>query len=424
MKALTKGYQPGRLARSAVISLFWQFVRIGLLALWMVVTARLLGPAGYGEYSGLASLALTLGAFSGLGLGLVMYQGSVHTPEKFGQYWSNSLICIVASGTLITLLFVASGVLLSPGSHYGTLIAIGVSETILFPLVTTSSFAFSARERMGWATMLPAMTALFRLCGNLAFFLFSESRSLDQYVWFHAFATLVSALAALALTQHYLTPERMPLRLDRAQLLEGVGFAFSWTGSNALTSLDKTFAFKFGGAEIAGVYSIAYRFVTLLTQPVDALVSAALPRLFAQGADQARHPRLVGLLITTIIGYGLVAGLFIWSTAAIIPVILGAEFAPAVALIKLLAVVVPFYGFRVLLSHALVGRRRKMAKSLIEASAIALMALLSMFLIPRQGAEGAVYAYITVEVFLAVATALAFVFTRRTSSGNTSGRSV
>lgn len=423
MKALTKGYKPGRLARSAVITLFWQLVRIGLLALWMVVTARLLGPAGYGEYTGLASLALTLGAFTGLGLGLVMYQGAVHAPEKFSQYWNNSLACILVSGTLISLLFVLFGAWLSPKSHHGTLIAIAISETLLFPVVTTSAFAFAAHERMGWAATLPALTALLRLLGNLAFFLFSETRDLDQYVWFHAAATLAAALASVLLTQRYLEPARMPPRFDRAQLLEGIGFAFSWTASSALTSLDKTFALKFGSAEIAGLYGIAYRFITLMTQPVDALVSVALPRLFAQGTDQTRHPRLVGILIAVILGYGLLAGLFIWSTAAIIPMILGTAFAPAVTLIKLLAIVIPFYGFRVLVSHALMGRRRKTAKSLIELAAIALMALLSMILVPWRGAEGAAYAYIAMEVFLAIATALAFVVPRSASPGNTSGRS-
>lgn len=423
MKTSAKGYKPGRLARSAMITLFWQLIRVGLLAAWMVVTARLLGPAGYGTYSGLASLALTMGAFTGLGLGLVMYQGSIHAPEKFSQYWNNSLACILGSGALITLLFVVLGIWLHPESHYRTLIAIGISETILFPLVTASSFAFSAHERMGWATMLPALTALFRLCGNLAFFQLSETRELDQYVWFHATATLVSAFAAIALTHYFLAPRQMPLRFSRAQLLEGIGFAFSWTGSNALTSLDKTFALKFGGAEIAGLYSIAYRFITLLTQPVDALVSAALPRLFAQGADRAKHPRLVGMLIAVIVGYGTLAGLFIWSAAAIIPMILGRDFAPAVALIKLLAVVIPFYGFRMIASQALVGRRKKKTKNLIELAAIVFLALLSMTLIPRYGAQGAAYAYIAVELFLAAATALAFAATLNTSHDNLSGRS-
>ncbi|UCL88109.1 lipopolysaccharide biosynthesis protein [Pseudomonas sp. HS-18] len=423
MKALASGYKPGRLARSAIITLFWQLVRIGLLALWMVVTARLLGPAGYGEYSGLASLAITLGAFTGLGLGLVMYQGSVHTPEKFSQYWSNSLACIVGSGTLITILFVALGSWLSPDSHLGTLIAIGISEAMLFPVVTNSAFAFSAHERMGWATVLPALTALLRLLGNLAFYLFSESRSLDQYVWFHACATLLAALAAATLTQRCLLPTRMPLRLDRAQLLEGIGFAFSWTGSNALTSLDKTFALRFGSAEIAGLYSIAYRFISILTQPVDALVSAALPRLFALGTDQSRHPSLIVTLVAVIITYGVLAGLFVWSIAAIIPLILGAEFTPAVQLIQLLAIVIPFYGFRAMVSQVLVGRRQKKTKSLIELAAIALMAMLSMILIPRHGAEGAAYAYVAVEAFLAVAVALAFLLTRAATSGNTHGRS-
>ncbi|WP_343574916.1 oligosaccharide flippase family protein [Pseudomonas sp.] len=413
MKTRKSGYHPGRLAHSALITLFWQVVRIGLLAAWMIVTARLLGPDGYGTYSGLASLAITLGAFTGLGLGFVMYQGTVHKPEAFSQYWTNTLLAAFATGLAISLLFLGIGKLLAPITSTTTLLAIGISETLLFPMITTSAFAFSAHERLGWATMLPAMTALFRLGGNAAFFYVAPTHSVEQYVWFHAAATFLSALFALTLIHKRLRPEIIQPSIEPRQWIDGIGFTFSWSGSNALTSLDKTFTLKFGGAELAGIYSLAYRFVTLATQPIDALVTAAMPRLFAQGAEPAKHPRLLGVLLTVIAIYGVVAGVLVWEAAAVIPLLLGENYTPAVATIQVLALIIPFYGVRVAIGNTLLGRRQKKIKAMVEFTAIPLMGVLMLILLPRYGIAGAAYACISVEVFLAVASLLALFALRR-----------
>lgn len=422
MKFKAGGYRPGKLAHSALITLFWQIVRIGLLALWMVVTARLLGPEGYGTYSGIASLALTLGAFTGLGLGFVMYQGTVHKPDSFGLLWSNAITGVLFSGLLITLLFLLLASALMPAAHFGTLLAIGLSEVLLFPLVTTSAFALSAHERLGWATMLPAMTALFRLAGNGAFYYASPSHGVDSYVWFHATATLLSALTALLLTCKLLKLQFIRPSMGRQHWLEGFGFTLSWAGSNALTSLDKTFVLKFGSAEQAGIYSLAYRVVTLVTQPIDALVTAAMPRLFAQGAEPTKHPRLLGLLLATIAAYGLIAGLFLWEIAAFIPRLLGEGFTPAIAIIQILALIIPFYGVRISISNTLLGRQQKKLKALIEFSAITLMGLLMLTLLPRYGVTGAAYACISVEVFLALSSLLVLVMLQRSTSNATPDR--
>ncbi|WP_083280305.1 lipopolysaccharide biosynthesis protein [Pseudomonas citronellolis] len=407
MRISTSRYRPGRLARAAVITLFWQMVRIGALALWMLVTARLLGPAGYGVYTGLASLAIAVGALTGLGLGFVMYQGTIHNPERFSGYWMNALAAALASGCILSALFSVFGEGLIPGTSHTLLLAIGTSEILLFPLVTVSAFAFSAHERLGWATMLPAMAATLRLGGNMLFYWLTPSFDVEHYVWYHAIATGMSALISLTLVGRLLAPSKAKIAINRKDFTEGLGFACGWVGSNALTSLDKTFALKFGSPEVAGIYSIAYRFVTILAQPIDALLAAALPRLFVQGATPAKHPQLLALLIGSTLGYGAASGLLIWLSAPFIPQLLGNAFEPAVKIIRILAIVIPLYGLRVAISQALIGRRQKKVKSLIELLAITLLLSLSVLFVPKLGAIGAAYACLGSEAFLALGAALA-----------------
>lgn len=406
-------YKPGRLARAATVTLLWQMTRIGMLALWMLVTARLLGPEGYGMYTGLASLAIAVGALTGLGLGFIMYQGTIHNPARFSGHWKNALAVALASGGLLTALFSLLGEGLVPGVSHKLLLAIGASEILLFPLVTVSAFAFSAHERLGWATMLPAMTAMLRLGGNLFFYWLTPSFDVEHYVWYHTIATGISALISLTLVRRLLAPGKAKIAINRKDFVEGLGFACGWMGSNALTSLDKTFALKFGSPEIAGIYSIAYRFVTILAQPIDALLAAALPRLFAQGANPTMHPRLLALLISTTLGYGAISGLLIWLAAPFIPLLLGDAFTPAVTIIRVLAIVIPLYGIRVAISQILIGRRQKKTKSLIEILAIILLLGLSLLLVPVRGAIGAAYACLGSEAFLALGTTLTLLVQQR-----------
>lgn len=409
MNISVRKYRPGRLARAATVTLFWQIVRIATLALWMLITARLLGPEGYGIYTGLASLATTIGALTGLGLGFIMYQGTIHNPARFGEYWINALVSALASGGFLSVIFIFSAKSLMTGTNHTLLLAIGISEILLFPLVTTAAFAFSAHERLGWASMLPAMTAVFRLGGNSVFYWLAPSYDVEHYIWYHTAATCLSAVVSITLVKILLAPRQAQLTINHRDFIEGLGFACSWAGSSALTSLDKTFALRFGNAEIAGLYSIAYRFVTILAQPIDALVAAALPRLFAQGANPAKHTQLLVPLVGSILSYGVIAGLLIWMISPFIPLFLGDSFTPAVKIIHLLAVVIPLYGLRITISHILIGRRQKKTKSIIELLAIILLIGLMILFVPTQGAIGAAYSCLGVEAFLAVGMALALI---------------
>jgi len=383
----------------------WQTVRIGGQALWVILLARLLGPHGYGAFAGASGLATALGGLTGLGMGLVMLQDVSRDPTLFGDRWHKALTTSLVSGALLTPLYVICGFfMLRHTVPLNALVAIGLSELLLFPVMSVCAFAFSSRHRMGTAAALPAVMASFRMLALLAFWIAPLSRSLPLYAWYHAGATLACAAAAWLWVTLALRPAAGIHRPNRRDLCEGLGFSMVWMVGNALSSLDKTLVLRIAGAETAGLYTAGYRFATVFALPVEALTMAAGPRLFRHGGGMEKQPHLVPRLFLSTLFCTLAAGGALWGMSGVLPWLLGPAFTPAVPAVRGMAAFVPCYGLRLLGSNVLMAADGKRLRAIIEGLGLALLITLAFDWLPAYGLSGAIAMICTTEACLATIT--------------------
>lgn len=393
----------GSLAGDTLTVGFWQALRIAGQALWVILIARLLGPHGYGMFVGVAGLATTLGGLTGLGMGLVMLQDVARQSALFDRRWRQAMVLALASGALLCAAFIAlAPLLLGAQVAFAVVVALGLSELLLFPLISLSAFAFSARNRMGTAAALPAVMAAGRTLAALAFWLLTTERTLATYVWFHLAATLACALVSLAWVRVRLRPRRVPLQISLRELREGGGFSLMWMVGNGLGSLDKTLVLRLAGAEIAGLYGAVYRFATVLALPVEALTMAAGPRLFRHGGGQSQGA-LIPRMAAVALGCSIGAGAALWLLAGVLPWLLGPRFEPAVAGARWMALFVPAYGMRLLGSNVLMASNARTLRVVIEALGLATLVGFALWWLPRFGLGGAVAMICTTEALLALA---------------------
>jgi O-antigen/teichoic acid export membrane protein len=181
-----------------------------------------------------------------------------------------------------------------------------------------------------------------------------------------------------------------------------LGFSAVQASGLALSTLDKSFALRWGGDAMAGRYVAAYRFVSVAALPVDSLMMAAMPHLFRAGAKrrEASIPLLVALAAATG-GYGIVMGILVWSSADLVPWLLGASFVGAQAAVRMLAVYVPLYCVRTLGTNVLLGFGWKRWRFAFELLALVCMLIVAAWRIPESGLSGAVEALLTAEIVLA-----------------------
>ena len=365
-------------------------------------SARALGPEGYGAFAGIAGFGSALGGFTGMGLGLVMYQEVARQPSVFGFRWRQTLVVTMVTGSLFALAFVLLGACLLVYRDLVVMTGIAFSEVVCFPLVTTAAFAFAAHERMGWSAAFPALLGAFRVLAVLVFLTLDDTPTLAAYVWFHAGASALFAGIALVLVYIALRPGAAPFQLRFSDLREGLGFSAVWVTGNALASVDKTLVMRLAGNEVAGLYASAYRFATVLALPMDALVMAAMPRLFRDGGGVQSNPALVPRMALVTLGYGLCAGGGLWVLADLLPWLLGEGFAGGVHAVRMMALFLPCYGLRVLAGNLLMARGCKTQRVLIEWAGLGFLVTFGYWRIPTHGLDGALMTIISAELALAV----------------------
>ena len=392
----------GRLAQNTLLSLFWQGMRVLFLAVWIIGLARLLGAEGYGTYSGIAGIAIALGSFSGLGLGLLLYQDAVIDPELFDQRWSDALWTTILSGALFAVIFLAIGFFVFPDISMLTLVAVGITELVFYPMMTTSAFAFASRHKIGWSSAVPALAAFFRCISIALFALSGAQREIDSYVWFHLFATATSSVMVVLLVNGVLKPEPRPYNIKTENLRKGLRFCLSWASTNALTSADKTLVLKIGGGEMAGLYSSSFRFASIFMLPIDALVNAATPKLFLQGAKKHDSSPVIKYVFIALVAYSVVAGCALITLPEFIIWMLGPSFAAAEQAIKWLSLLIPCYAMRVFSTQILLTSGHVRIKVIAEFGGLCLLLLLGFLLIPAYGLFGAALMLIATEAVVAL----------------------
>ncbi|BBO52846.1 lipopolysaccharide biosynthesis protein [Stenotrophomonas maltophilia] len=389
----------GNLARTSILVMFWQGIRIVCLAAWIIIGARVLGATNYGLFSGTVGTASALAGLVGLGGGMLMYQYSASDRAQFPRYWKQCLFLCVLSALPLSLLFSLLTAGLLPWHALGL---IALSEIIAFPFVTNAAFAFSANDRLGWSAALPALNAILRLAAICVFSLLPLDHDLTVYLMLHLASSACSAMLALLLVRRLLRPGPAHLHIGRSDLLHGTGHAVAWSSAVGVTTLDKSFVLRTGGSETAGLYAACYRIAAVVTMPLDAMIMSAMPRLFRAQRDLAQYRRLVISMVMTAFGYGMLTGLVLWWAAVLLPRLLGGEFAAAISGLRWMGLFVLGYSLRQIACHALIGRGWKMRRFLIEAVGLLMMAGIASAWIPTHGLQGAVWMIIASEALMAI----------------------
>ncbi|UGB46564.1 oligosaccharide flippase family protein [Frateuria edaphi] len=354
--------------------------------------ARAIGPKGYGEFAGLAGLATTLGALTGLGFGVLMLQDTSRDHTVFGACWKRALVLACVSGAFLMAIYLTIGPLvLDAGIGMLAYAAIGLPELVCFPLTIIASYAFQAHERMGWAGALYTFIPAGNILAVGAFQAFAPQRVLASYLPFHAVGSMLAAACATTLVYRLLSPKATAFSLGKRDVREGMGFSLMRLVETGMTSLDKTLVLKLGNSEIAGIYSSAYRLVSVLAVPATSLGMAVLPRLFrAYSDDRGQHGGLVRRMLVATCVYGLAAALAAWVLGDILPLLLGVQFSGAALATRWLAPLPLIYGLYTLGCNVLVTSHRRYLRVLAQLAGMVLLVATASFFVPRFGLDGAV----------------------------------
>jgi O-antigen/teichoic acid export membrane protein len=183
---------------------------------------------------------------------------------------------------------------------------------------------------------------------------------------------------------------------------EGVIFAVSGSTTSVYNDIDKVILGHYGMSAANGIYSMAYRIVNICTMPIMSVYSAALPRFFREGVNGVRTTELFArrlLKRTSVIG--ILGGVVMFTTAPLIPHIIGRSFSASVVALRWLCLIPLFRSLHLCAGDAMSGagyQKYRLASQFIAASSNFAM---NLYLIPHYSWLGAAWASLITDGGLA-----------------------
>jgi len=383
----------------------------------LVYAARVLGPAGFGEfvlvYTGtqIAALVADMGLTT-----LVLRQGARSGRMHRVPFWTAVVLNVGASLVSGLVLVGAFALLHSSGAP---LAAIYVPTLLLLAVTTSLEGAAIAARR-------PVRVAESRLAGNCCVLgltiAFLSVRAAPELV---AVAFLVGGivkLAAIAASTRSMVPG-IAVRPRVAPLLlrRGAPFYGSAIAAFLYQRIDLLLLGALAGVAVAGEYAAAYRILDGTFLLPTAVVAAFLPAWTARRRRGGTGDG-AGLVVSVLVCVGVVVGVeLVLAREFLVHLLFGGEYAAAAPVLGILAVSVPIFYANIALVWVAYSRDREQRVALLGVVALVLNVLVNIALIPALDGVGAAVATVVTEALVCAGYALMLGLHRRRNLAGSTG---
>lgn len=396
-----------RLARHSAWLLPARLGSYGAMAVFTIAAARSLGESGFGEYSFMAALIATGNMITTFGTDMLLIR-EIAAGRPLGR-----LAGALRLQLLLSLLFAAGTWLAAP--HLGFLSASGglalrLYSLSLLPLAffTVFTTALRGKEQMGAYAATNAALAVSHLLAGIVQFLRGGDLVLlaGMLLAAQAASALLAGLLCIRAIPGFASefwpalrrrvPEAALLSLARASaplaLLAGLGAVYQRLALALLPGL--------AGLSEAGIFAAAFRLVEAARLGHVAVLTAVYPMLAQRresGPGWLRPFRPVWLLL---LGSAALASLALFLLAEpLVGWLFGAGYAPAAAVVRVLAWAIPPYIANTSLSLVLLANEDEPALVRAYSASLLALAALTLWWGRAAGPGGAAWAVLYAEYF-------------------------
>lgn len=398
-----------RLISDAVIIQVARALQVALNLGTFVILARALGPRDFGIFSTIVAVLAAGSALADLGLGQLAVRAVAQ----------GEVLEIAGVQAAMPYLYLASAGVLAIGSLVSwRLTGIGPSGAAGAALVGVSYVLAQARtyvERGFWlgglhvakAAAIELTAAALRLVA-VGLVWWSGTASVLRFAGGIGIAGLLTLLFVVRWMRYQPAPIRAhPPALAARTVREALPFGLSSLTWNGFTEMPKILLATVAGVAAVGQYAAGARFIAAATVPLQSVLNVVTPRLFAaaRGGSHMPNPLVRSLIGVTLLGAAFAVLLVL--LAPVIPVVLGADYRPAIPVLRALALSLPFQALAFAAGDWLGGVGRQGLRLLLTAAILALSIPALIAASRLFGALGAGAGYSALTALLGVSTALA-----------------
>lgn len=388
--------------------------RVALLAcgiITAILTAKLLGPAGRGQYAYITTLGLIASQLGTMGLATNNARLAATDSTTIGPLAANTFWIALSIGSIAALAIFSVSLY---GSGSISIIALAslfvVVPATLYSLLATNILVGSMRiGSFNFNQLIATLVQLVAIILTLTF-----SRQVTVLVWANAGSAMLAALFLWALLWRY---GARSFAFDRRLFSDGLGYSgrvYVITLIAFLISrLNIVLLERFADHEAVGIYSVAAQFSDTMMLLPTTVAMILFPELVKAGSRSAlsRTWRTAGVVAALMVSASLVVGLL---APLFIPFMFGIAFAQSAQVLIWLLPGTVALGVGSIFSQFLAARGVPMVNIWIWVASFLVMLLGDALLIPRLGSVGAAISVSCSYIFFAIAIILASVFDRNT----------
>jgi O-antigen/teichoic acid export membrane protein len=377
----------------------------------LVYAARVLGPAGFGEFVLVYTAAQISALLADMGLTtLVLRQGARSGRVPRASLWTGLALNLAAS-VVCALGLVGAFALLHPE---GASLAAIYGPTLLLLAATTSLEGAAVVARR------PARVAACRLAGNSCVLGLTVAllavRPSPKLVAVAFVAGGVVKLACIAASTRSMVPGiTVRPRLVAPLLRRSAPFYGSAIAAFLYQRVDVLLLGAFAGVAVAGEYAAAYRILDGILLLPAAVVAAFLPSWTAR-----RNRGGAGPVVVLLVGVGVLAGVeLILAREFLVDLLFGDAYGSAAEILAILAISLPIFYADIALVWIAYARGLEKRVALLGVAALISNVALNLVLVPRHGGVGAAVATVVTEAVICSGYVLALGVHRRENRART-----
>jgi O-antigen/teichoic acid export membrane protein len=379
-------------------------LKLVLQAVYFIVVARKLGAAEYGTFIAASAVAEVVSPFSTLGIGNLMVKNVARDRNLFPLYWGNALVTNLIAGTGLILGLMVVAPLFLPSSISPLLLGLAAINSLIFSrILDLARMAYQSVSRFDRTAQMNLLPHMLRAGAALLMVsVFPDPNALDWMI-VGLLCLGSAAIVSLLVIHREIGPAKPNLPKLYPELRQGSYFAVGLSAQSIYNDIDKTMLASLASVEATGLYAAAYRLIEVAFVPMRSLLDASYTRFFKAGKTGVKGTWLVARkLLPMMGGYGLVAALGLYLCAPVVPWVLGPEYQMAVPALQWLAPIVLLKGLHYIAADTLTGADLQGYRSLTQIGVAALNIVLNLWLIPRYGWQGAVFASLASDGLLMV----------------------
>ena len=368
----------------------------------IIYAARVLGAAGWGAFSYMASLAAILTIFSDIGISTVLIREVVKNPSARESYFSTAFVLkLVLAG--ISLSIILFGVPFFTGIPISKALILFIGLLFIFDSFRRfGTSLFRAEERMEWEAFVNIITQVIIVSGGLlALLMVATPESLAA-----AYAT--GAGVGLFITGYLLRDSIKNIFSSFTKSLIKPIIKAAWPLSIAavfsalLVNIDTVMIGWFKDATNVGLYAAAQRPIALLYILPTLIVGGffpALARFANKDKEQFGDVLERGLKFIFLAAFPIAIGIIL-TADQIVSVLYGAEYILSASSLRILSLTI-LTAFPIgIIIHGIFAYDKQHILVPLWATGTLLNIGLNLLLIPRMGISGAAWASLITQIVI------------------------